>query len=202
MNAGEAAVRSSRSKCSAAYDVEVEVELGHGRLHHAPHRLAEVGHEAHELECLDVCRADTSPKYAASSASHCVASSSWLIEKFARSKKRSPMPAYSQSTMQQALAFVQEVRVQEVVVAGDGRVRCASPLDPRGDLVRTIERLGHAPSAVERCLPVGLDHAEGVEHSGNLRTVVERAQRSRHALKQRGLAHPLQTWESLPRRSR
>ncbi len=90
------------------------------------------------------------------------------------------------------LAVVQEVGVQEVVVARDGRVGCASLLDPRGDLVRAIERLGHAPSALERCLPVGLDHAEGVEHSGDLRTVVERAQRSRHALEHRRLAHPLQ----------
>ena len=54
-NAGEAAVRSSRSKCSDGVRVEVEVELGHGRLDNAPHRLAEVGHEAHELERLDVC---------------------------------------------------------------------------------------------------------------------------------------------------
>ncbi len=99
------------------------------------------------------------------------------------------------------LAVVEEVRVQEVVVARDGRVGCASLLDPRGDLVRPIERLGHAPSAVERCLPVRLDHAEGVEHSGDLRTVVERAQRRRHALEHRRLAHPLQRSESLPRRS-
>ena len=75
---------------------------------------------------------------------------------------------------------------------GTGRVGCASLLDPRGDLVRAIERLGHASSAVERCLPIRLDHAEGVEHSGDLRAVVECAQRSRDALEHRRLAHPLQ----------
>ena len=43
---------------------------------------------------------------------------SWLMEKLARSKKRSPIPAYSQSTMRMPVAVVDEVRVQEVVVAG------------------------------------------------------------------------------------
>ena len=34
--------------------LEVEVELRDGRLHDSPHRFAEVGHEAHELERLRV----------------------------------------------------------------------------------------------------------------------------------------------------
>src|SRR4029077_5513746 len=67
-NATDSAVRRSRSKCSRAYPsnsesgsehgacipVEVEVELGNGRLHDAPHRLPEVGHEPHESERLHV----------------------------------------------------------------------------------------------------------------------------------------------------
>ena len=86
----------------------------------------------------------------------------------------------------ETLAVVQEVGVQEIVVTRDRSVGGTSLRDSSSDLVCPIERLGHAPSTVERCLPVRLDHAEGVEHPGDLRAVVERAQRHRHALQRAG----------------
>ena len=76
---------------------------------------------------------------------------------------------------------------------------CAiSPRSARRSL-RALERLGHASSAVERRF-VRLDHTEGVEHSGDLRAVVERAQRSRHASNVRTPASA-PARESLPRRT-
>ena len=71
----------------------------------------------------DMNRISSSPRVrtvfaevARSSASSASSPSPWLTEKFARSKKPSPIPAYSQSTMPGA-RLDHEVRVQEIVVA-------------------------------------------------------------------------------------
>ena len=51
------------------------------------------------------------------------------MEKFARSKKTSPIPAYSQSTIRRRAAVVDEVRVEEIVVAGTLCESSPRPLD-------------------------------------------------------------------------
>ena len=96
---GDAAVLSSRSKCSSAYAVEVEVELETAdcTTPHIASRKSDMKRISSSASRLPCARRRSRPRAASRSAS---ASSSWLIEKFARSKNRSPMPAYSQSTMQ------------------------------------------------------------------------------------------------------
>ena len=63
---------------------------------------------------------DTSPKYIRSSSSFSSAESSWLTEKFARSKKRSPIPAYSQSTIQMRSPSVMKFAFRRSLWQGAG----------------------------------------------------------------------------------
>ena len=116
---------------------EVEVELGDRRLHDAPHRLAEVGHEAHELERLAVCR----PGLAEVGAEQRLALR--RVELVVDGEVREVEEPVSHPRVlpvddPQALAVVEEVRVQEVVVARHRFLGRALGLDPSGDLVRPL----------------------------------------------------------------
>ena len=171
--------------------VEVEVQLGHGRLHHAPHRLAEVRHEAHELECLDVCRADVAD----------VRLEQHLalrrVELVVDGEVREIEEAIAHTRVlpvddPEPLAVVQEVRIQEVVVARNRHVGSASSLDPAGDLVRPLVCVGRLPTALLGRPPIGLDHAEGVERARDHGTVVIRPKRCGDAPQHLGLAHALE----------
>ncbi len=93
----------------------------------------------------------------------------------------------------QALAVVEEVRVQEVVVARDGAFgrRLASILV--ASCVRPVEGLRDTAAAIERGSSIGLDDAERVERAGNRRRRREtHAARAATRLSICRLAHPLE----------
>ena len=92
----------------------------------------------------------------------------------------------------EALAVVEEVRVQEVVVARPWGLAPAKRLDPQRDRVRLPVLVGDLPAARERRLAVRLDDAEGVERAGNRRAVVERAKRRGDAAQELRRAHRLE----------
>ena len=149
----------SRSKCSRRIRVEVEVELGHGRLHHAPHRLAEVGHEAHELERL--ARLPRGHRRSTPRAALALRRVELVIDREVREVEEAVThPRVLPVDDAEALAIVQEVRVQEIVVARDGRVGRASLLDPRGDLVRA-DRTPRARFLRGRALSAGTSRPRG-----------------------------------------
>ena len=84
------------------------------------------------------------------------------------------MPAYSQSTIQVALAVVDEVRVQQVVVARHaGALPARVALDPVGDVLRLPYASGIATPVAAAVSAVGLDDAERVEDARGRRPVVE-----------------------------
>src|SRR5438128_8389238 len=78
--------------------VEVVVELGDVALQHAPHRLAKIRHEFHHPQRGDRGRARLT-EVGGEQVLVFRRPNSWLTERLARSKKRSPIPAYSQSTI-------------------------------------------------------------------------------------------------------
>ena len=91
----------------------------------------------------------------------------------------------------QSFAVVEEVRVQEIVVAGDGHVRGPLRLDRLCDRPCPSVRVRNATPALERRRAVGLDHAEGVERPGYRGPSVKRTQSRRNASQHVRLAHPL-----------
>ena len=90
---------AAAARVLARVRAEVEVELGDPLLDDAPHRFTEVRHEAHESERACAFVPDVAEVRLEERLASRPPTSSWLMEKFARSK-RSPMPAYSQSTSQ------------------------------------------------------------------------------------------------------
>ena len=112
-------------------------------------------------------------------------SSSWLIEKFARSKNAVAHARVLPVDDAQLLAVVEEVRVQEVVVARDGRRRpSASPRSAPRPRAPTRTRSGTRPAAIERRLPVASTTRNESKVPGSADRV-ERPQRSRDALEHR-----------------
>ena len=169
---------------------EVEVQLRHGRLHHPPHRLAEVGHEAHQLERALVL----SPRIAEVRREQLSARVG--IELVVDREVREVEEAVAHARVlpvddPQVLAVVEEVRVQEVVVARNGVAPAALLFDPQRHRLRPHERGRDFAASVERGLPVGLDDAERVERAAKRRPVVKSSQRLRDSPQELRLAHPL-----------
>src|SRR5205085_7212008 len=77
-----------------------------------------------------------------------------------------------------ATAVVDEVRVQEVVVAGPRSAACAPPLDRVGDLLYAVVGGGNGDAAPERGRAVDLDDAEAVEAGREGRPGVEAGERA------------------------
>jgi hypothetical protein len=77
---------------------------------------------------------------------------------------------------------VDEVRVQEVVVARAGRDAGAAALDPVGELLRALVGGRHGRAALERRRAIHLDDAEAVEARGQRRASMERRERGADAL--------------------
>ena len=107
---------------------EVEIELGNPTLHQAPHRLAEVGHEPHQPYGGNVSRSLLAE---VGGHQHPVLIDVELLvgrqvaqveEAIAHTRV---LPIHDPD-----LAVVEEVGVQEVVVAGNLRLRAARLLDP------------------------------------------------------------------------
>ena len=184
----ESAVSSIRSKCSAAYASKSNSMLGDRLLHDAPHRLAEVGHEPHLHEralLLDPVGGEQERVVL-------VSSRPWLTEKFARSKKRSPMPAYSQSTIQMrpfssAMKFAFSRSLWQKTVGCGGRRR--SIMSAIG-FARSYAFGTVMPCAVA-VAAVRLDDAEGVEAGRDRAAVVEAPQGPHHVEDHLAVAHPL-----------
>ncbi len=129
----------------------------------------------HELERVEVGVAHLAEGLRRAASPSRSAPKPWLTEKFARSKKRSPMPAYSQSTMRSPSRRGDEVGAQQVVVAGRQRLLAAGALDLDGDRVRGLERGRDDDAALLGGVPVGLDDAERVEVARHLRALVDAA---------------------------
>ena len=87
-------------------------------------------------------------------------------------------------------AVVDEVRVEQVVVARHGDDAGSRPPDPQRELVRRAEGLGQRRAALDCGIPVALDHLERVEPAGDRLAAVHRAQRLRYPSERLGLAHP------------
>ena len=89
------------------------------------------------------------------------------------------------------LAVVDEVRVEQVVVARTRRLAGAQLGDPPRQLVRRGERVGNDGSSLDGRVPIRLDDLEPVEPSGYRRPLVEGTERPRDATELLGLAKPL-----------
>ena len=92
-------------------------------------------------------------------------------------------------------AVVDEVRVEEVVVARPLWRGAAQLLDPPCDLPRPGVRGRHLGAAIERRRAVVLDDPERVEASRDGRPGVHRPEGVRDALERLGLTHPLERWD-------
>ena len=90
-----------------------------------------------------------------------------------------------------ALAVVEEVRVQEVVVARNGLRTSETLLDEARGLVRPLVLGGNGAAALESGPTVGLHDAKGVELPRDGPSVVERTQARSHPPESRELSHSL-----------
>ena len=91
----------------------------------------------------------------------------------------------------EALAVVDEVGVEQVVVTR-ARLLPGPPLgDPAGQVVGVRERIGRRRASRDRRIPVGLHDLEGVEAAGDRSPAVEGVERGRDALELRGLTEAL-----------
>ena len=155
-----AAARSAGSAYASKSKSSSEIAL----LDDAPHRLAEVRHEPHERGARARPRRRPRRSRPASSSSFSSSSSSWLTEKFARSKKRSPMPAYSQSTIRSRSPSAMKFAFSRSLWQGAGGCAPRARSISVGDRLRVARSRPAIGDAVRgRGRAVGLDDAERVE---------------------------------------
>src|SRR5579872_3805466 len=97
-NSGSEAVADMREKCLLKYSSKSKSrsEMPLCRTPHIASRKSDMNFICRRSRS---CASPAKPKYATRSSRSCSSSNPWLTEKFARSKNRSPMPAYSQSTI-------------------------------------------------------------------------------------------------------
>src|SRR5918996_254913 len=102
--------------------VEVEVELGDARLDHAPHRLAEVRHEAEQLQRRPLARVCLLAEVSGQEALLVRVAELVVHSEVAEVEERVAHPGVLPVDDHHALAVVQEVRREQVVVAREGLV--------------------------------------------------------------------------------
>src|SRR2546421_1229635 len=152
---------------------EVEVELGDRLLDDAPHGLAEIGHEAHQDERVVVVAAVRGEERVLGLLVELVVDRE-VPEVEERIAHAGVLPVDDP----RAAAVGDEVRVQEVVVAGPGSDAGAPPLDGFGDLLRLAVAGWYGDAALECDRPVHLHDAEAVEAGGDGRPGVEPPERA------------------------
>ena len=168
---------------------EVEVELRDRGLHDTPHRLAKVGHEAHQLQSSHVFASDGS-EVRLEQVVACVLVElvvdrevREIEERVAHSCVLPVDDAQARRRRQRKFAFSRSLW------QGFADARPRDFLDPRRDLVHSLVGARDRPAARACGIPVALDDAKGVEAARNRRALVDRSQRSGHAGEHRRFAH-------------
>ena len=124
---------------------EVEVELRHDALHHAPHRLAEVGHEPHQVDRREPGGVRV-PGVRGEQHRPFLRVELVVDREVGEVEERVAHARVLPVDDEETLAVVDEVRVEQVVVTGTGRLVGAQHGDAAREVVRPGERVGNHSS--------------------------------------------------------
>jgi hypothetical protein len=158
---------------------EIEVELRDPLLDDAPHRFAEVGHEAHHRQRRGIRLARDAEVGAEEFL--LVLCLQLVVDREVREIEEDVTHARVLPVDDpDPIRVADEVRVQEVVVAGPQRLATSGSFDPTGEPVRLGVRGRQLPSRALDRGRVRLDDAERVELRRERRPGVESGERVRH----------------------
>ena len=158
---------------------EIHVKRADALLQHAPHRLPKVGDHAHQRQSSEALRAGRAAVVGRKEIVVLIGGQLVVDAEVAEIEERIAHPGVLPVDDPDARAVVDEVRVEQIVVAGTRLQRRgeAGHLDPatdrRGRLVRRRDR----DPAGRGQRPVGLHDPERHEQARDRRTVVDPPQR-------------------------